>query len=70
MILLKTMQLTLHRFRSYVSLLLSSIVRERKRAREGERGEKKRSTDRIRICRQTINDCSIEPIAIPLKKQE
>lgn len=55
----------LHRFRSYVSLLLSKIVRERKQTRE-----KKRETDRIRICRQTINDCSIEPIAVPLKKQE
>ena len=46
----------------------TGVVRQSKRDRERER--KKRQTDRTYICRQTINDCSIGPIVISLKKQE
>jgi hypothetical protein len=46
-------------------LLLMLFERESETERK-----KKRQTDRTHICRQTINDCSIEPIAISLKKQE
>jgi hypothetical protein len=49
----------------------TSVIRKRKRDTERKiYREKKRQLDRTRICRQTINDCSIEPIAISLKKQE
>lgn len=64
-----------HRSSHYMSATVVPLAwkrRKRANAHDSKKERRKAMTDRshTRICRQTINDCSIEPIVISLKKQE